>query len=72
MAYLAGYDAGVPDPLSYSKAMNSSNAAQWKLGCDEEFQSLDKNNNWKLVRRPKTQAVLGGKWVFKIKRDALG
>lgn len=44
MAYLAGYDAGVSDLLSYSEAMNSSNAAQWKLSCDEEFQSLDKNN----------------------------
>lgn len=72
MAYLAGYDAGVPDPPSYLEAMQRCNAAEWKLECDDKFHSLDENNTWKLVPRPRTQAVLGGKWVFKTKRDALG
>ena len=67
IAYLAGYNAGVPDLLSYSEALNGPNAAHWKLGCDDEFQSLDENNTWKLVPRPRTQVVLGGKWVFQNK-----
>ena len=71
-AYLVGYDAGIPNPLSYSEAMSGCNATQWKLGCDDEFHSLDENNIWKLVSRPRTQAVLGGKWFFKTKQDTLG
>ncbi len=51
--------------------MSGCNATQWKLGCDDEFHSLDENNIWKLVPRPRTQVVLGGKWVFKTKRDSL-
>ncbi len=57
-AHLAGYDAGIPDLLSYSEAMSGCNATQWKLGCDDEFHSLDENNTWKLVPRLRTQAVL--------------
>ncbi len=71
-AYLAGYDAGLPDPLSHSEAMSGCSSAQWKLGCDDEFQPLDQSNTWKLVPRPRKQAVLGGKLVFKSKRDASG
>ena len=51
--------------------MSGCNATKWKFGCDDEFHSLDENNTWKFVPRPWTQAVLGGKWVFKTKRDAL-
>ncbi len=52
--------------------MSGCNATQLKLGCDDEFYSLDENNTQKVVPRPRTQAVLGGKWVFKTKRDGLG
>lgn len=61
IVYLARYDARIPDHLSYFKVLNGPNVAQWKLGCDNKFQSLDKYNTWKLVPRPRTKTVLDGK-----------
>lgn len=71
-AYLSGYEEGVSDPISYAEAMRSPQASQWRLGTDNEFHSLNENNTWKLVPRPTDQHVLGGKWVFKTKRDIHG
>lgn len=33
----------------------------------EELQSLDKNQIWELVDKPKQQRVVGCKWIFKKK-----
>ena len=49
--------------------MTGPHCKECKYGCDDEFHSLDINNTWKLVSRLKNQTVLGGKWVFKTKRD---
>lgn len=72
MAFLAGYNAGFPDLLFYSKAMQGCNAAEWKLGYDDKFHLLNKNNTWKLVLQPRTSTVLGGKWDFTTKPHPLG
>ena len=48
-AFLSGYEAGVQDSSTYHEAMSGANAKEWKLGCDDEFHSLDVNNTWKLV-----------------------
>ncbi len=69
-AFLSEYEAGVQDSSKYNEAMISANAKEWKLGFDDEFHSLDVNNTWKLVSRPRDQTVLGGKWVFKTKQDS--
>lgn len=71
-AFLSGYEAGVQDPSTYHEAMTGINAKEWKLGCDDKFHSLNVNNTWKLVPRPRDHTVLGGKWVFKAKRDSEG
>lgn len=34
---------------------------------NEEVNSLEKNNTWKLVPTPKNQRVIGSKWIFKRK-----
>ncbi len=68
--FLSEYEPGIQDPSGYHEAMIGANAKEWKLGCDDEFHSLDVNNTWKLVPRPRDQTVLGGKWVFKTKRDS--
>lgn len=44
MAYLVGYDARVPDPLFYLEAIQGYNATESKLGFDNKFHLLDKNN----------------------------
>jgi Reverse transcriptase (RNA-dependent DNA polymerase). len=38
----------------------------------EEMNSLEQNQVWKLVDRPKGKNVVKTKWVFKIKRDEGG
>ena len=37
-----------------------------------EFESLEDNNTWRLVREPKDRKVLPGKWVYKVKYGADG
>lgn len=54
----------------YHEAMIEPNSRESKLGCDDEFYSLNINNTWKLVLCPRNQTVLGGKWVFKTKQDS--
>ncbi len=71
-AFLSGYEAGVADLSTYHEAMTGPHSKKWKLGCNDEFHSLDANNTWKLILRPRDQTVLGGKWVFKTKRDSNG
>ena len=38
----------------------------------DEVDSLEENTTWTLVDAPKDRAVLGGKWVYKLKRGAGG
>ncbi len=71
-AFLSGYEAEVADPSTYHEAMTGPHSKEWKLGCDDEFHSLNVNNTWKLVPHPRDQTILGGKWVFKTKRDSNG
>lgn len=44
IAYLVGYDARVPDLLFYLEAIQGYNITESKLGCDNKFHLLDKNN----------------------------
>ena len=38
----------------------------------EELKLFNENETWKLVVRPIHQRVLGGKWVYKLKRGLGG
>ena len=46
--------------------------AEWQLGMQEEVDSLVANGTWTLVDLPSNARVLGGKWVFKLKRGPIG
>lgn len=54
-------------PLSYEEAIKLPAAEKWKEAAIKEFKTLQDNNTWELVDRPKYRKVLGIKWVFKIK-----
>ena len=60
------------EPTSYKKAKASAQAPKWDSGIIKELKLLNENKTWKLVVRPTHQRVLGGKWVYKLKRGLGG
>lgn len=36
---------------------------------DEEMSSLERNNTWELVQKPRNKIVVGCKWTYKIKDE---
>ena len=40
--------------------------------CEDEIDSISKNNTWTLVKNPAGVKIIGLKWVFKMKRNAYG
>ena len=65
----------IEEPETYARAMQGPNAAEWARAIEEELDQLEKNNTWELVHKSNVQPgyrPLGGKWVYKIKRDVDG
>ncbi len=60
------------EPQTYEEALKASDAAQWKLAMDEEMVSLAENHTWTLEQLPTGVKAIPVKWVFKLKKDALG
>lgn len=60
------------EPQTYTEALQAPDAAQWKLAMAEEMASLQENCTWTLEQKPVGVRPIPVKWVFKIKRDALG
>ena len=65
-------DTAVLKPSTYSKAITSSESAQWVIAMNKEIESLHKSQTWELVKLPKGAKVVGCKWVFKKKEGILG
>src|SRR5882762_3940033 len=69
------FDAKYPDdPATLEEALASEDAPKWLAGCKEELASINKLSVFKLVPRSQCTGwkVLKGKFVFRVKRDALG
>ena len=52
--------------------MQGPYVAKWTRAMEEEFDQLYKNETWTLVHWDEMEAghrALGGKWVYKVKRD---
>jgi len=61
------------EPSTYGRAIKSPNAAHWESAMKKEIASLEKNNTWVVVPRASIGApILGGKWVYRIKRGPAG
>jgi hypothetical protein len=45
---------------------------EWKEAMMEEYQSIMKNDVWKVVPRPKEKCIVTSKWVYKIKHAVDG
>lgn len=55
------------DPTSYEEAVEGKNANMWLEAMKDEMLSLEKNNTWVLVNKPKGAKVIDCKWIYKVK-----
>ena len=49
--------------------MQSPQKQEWLTAMQQEMKSLDLNNTWTLVQRPKNTNILTGRWIFSIKTN---
>ena len=62
----------LPEPKTFTEALNSNEADQWKRAMDEEMSCLRKNETWTLSELPEGKSAIGCKWVYKTKTDEEG
>ena len=58
------------DPKTIKEALKRSDSKKWIEAIKSELDSIAENEVWDVVDRPSDKAVIGTKWVFKIKRNA--
>jgi len=46
-------------------------AEQWMAAMQREYDSIVKNNTWKLVPRPRNAKITKSRWVLRIKDNGL-
>jgi transposase InsO family protein len=59
-------------PDSYTEAISSPQANEWKQAMDEEYRALMANNTFTLVPLPPDRTAVKTRWVYKIKQKADG
>jgi len=59
-------------PRNYVEAINSNQSQNWIATMYEEISSLQKNDTWVLVEKPKGARVVICKWIFKLKEEIPG
>ena len=66
--HLVNYSAnGDQTPTSYVSAMRLPDAPFWKGATEAELKTLEANDTYTLVDRPKNRKVIGSRWVYKLK-----
>ncbi|KAE8656318.1 Nodulation-signaling pathway 2 protein [Hibiscus syriacus] len=56
-------------PSSVQEALQTT---EWKEATQAEFEALQRNNTWELVKLPEGRTPIGCKWLFKLKRNPDG
>ncbi|KAE8730408.1 BTB/POZ domain-containing protein NPY2 [Hibiscus syriacus] len=51
-------------PATFNEAVQSSKHKKWRIAMNEEMQSLQKNQTWKLASLLKGKKAIGCKWVY--------
>ncbi|CAI7875017.1 unnamed protein product [Closterium sp. NIES-53] len=60
------------EPATLNKALESSDAEEWKKAMESELKRFEENGTWELVELPEWRKATTSKWFFKIKSDADG
>jgi hypothetical protein len=66
---IIGIAEGVATPTSYLEA---SKQDVWRVAMQEEYDALQKNGTWELVKLPNGRKAIGSKWVYKAKENEKG
>ena len=64
--------ANTTEPTTYEETVESPENEKWKTAMQSEYNSVIKNDTWKLVKLPDNRGTICCQWVFKIKRNADG
>lgn len=59
-------------PLRYDDVFGRDDEGEWRKAIESELKSLEENDTWEIVSKPKDVKLLGTRWVFKIKDDPSG
>lgn len=59
-------------PQTFKEAVTSPNSNSWTKAMDDEIQSLKENNTYTLTNLPRGKSIVGGKWVYAIKKNEDG
>jgi len=62
----------IPEPKTYTEALESEQHEQWQQAMDDEYNSLLELGTWTLVKTPPDITPIPVKWVYKVKRDGSG
>ena len=65
-------EAEALEPTSLAEAKRCPDWLQWEHGIREELAILEKASTWDLVEPPAGANIVGSKWVFHAKKDAVG
>ena len=60
----------ISEPKTVKEALQSEHSAEWRSAMSVEFESLTKNNTWKLVPPLEGKNIVGSNWVLKVKRNS--
>ena len=66
-ALIAAEEIESSEPQCYHEARNSKDWHLWDGSMTDEYTSLQRNKTWDIVDRPKDQAVISCRWLYKIK-----
>lgn len=69
---LAVVDGVMDDPKTVEEALRSPYAKEWIAAMEKEIDSLKRTRTWLLVPLPNGVRPIGGKWVFRTKRNEKG
>lgn len=60
------------EPNSWKEAMMDADSDKWLEAAQDEMTSVEANETWELIERPKGQKTIGCRWLFKRKAGIAG
>lgn len=75
MSHFFGGFSFVPEVTDYAEPSSfrkASSLPQWQKAMQEKYDSLRAQGTWSLVPIPTNRAIVGSKWVYKVKENPDG